>query len=48
MVDQIDYPGRNGEKTVGFWMDTLCVPVQDQLKAYRKKVSLLPLHALYL
>ncbi|ETI28923.1 hypothetical protein G647_01375 [Cladophialophora carrionii CBS 160.54] len=37
MVDKINYPGRNGEKTVGFWMDTLCVPVQDQLKAYRKK-----------
>jgi hypothetical protein len=37
MVDKIDYPGRNREKMVGFWMDTLCVPVQDQLKAYRKK-----------
>lgn len=37
MVDEIDYPGRNGNKTVGFWMDTLCVPVEDQLRAYRKK-----------
>ena len=37
MVDKIDYPGRKGEQTVGFWIDTLCVPVEDQLKAYRKK-----------
>jgi hypothetical protein len=37
MVDGIDYPGRIKTKPVGFWMDTLCVPVQDQFKPYRKK-----------
>jgi hypothetical protein len=30
------FPSPNGEQSVGFWMDTLCVPIEDRLKNLRK------------
>ncbi|KAI5990026.1 hypothetical protein F5J12DRAFT_863356 [Pisolithus orientalis] len=36
MVDEL-FPDRGVDQHVPFWMDTLCVPVGDNLKEYRKK-----------
>ncbi|KAI5990031.1 hypothetical protein F5J12DRAFT_748042, partial [Pisolithus orientalis] len=36
MVDEL-LPDRGVDQHVPFWMDTLCVPVGDSLKEYRKK-----------
>jgi hypothetical protein len=35
MVDQVNFPGREPNDHVGFWMDTLCVPVKKEFRSYR-------------
>lgn len=36
LVNDLDFKGRNRDETLGFWMDTICIPVHDKHKAHRK------------
>lgn len=35
-VNDVQYPGHTPGNSVGFWMDTLCIPVQEDLRELRK------------
>ena len=37
MVDEINFPDRANVEHVPFWIDTLCVPVREEFKDFRKR-----------